>query len=80
MFKQAALVLLALAAVASWLPHRILPWPWRRSWSRPRTSAGTILASPDHVTVVSGEELVGAVSAADVLERAAGVSVPTMAR
>ena len=37
--------------------------------------AGTILASPDHVTVVSGEELAGAVSAAEALERVAGVSV-----
>ena len=37
--------------------------------------AGTILASPDHVTVVSGEQLAAAVSVADALQEAAGVSV-----
>jgi len=37
--------------------------------------AGTILASPDHITVVSGEELAGALSAAEALESVAGVSV-----
>jgi outer membrane cobalamin receptor len=37
--------------------------------------AGTILASPDHVTVVSGEQLASALSVADALQEVAGVSV-----
>jgi outer membrane cobalamin receptor len=37
-------------------------------------TATTILDSPDHVTVVSGEELNSALSAAEALERVAGVS------
>jgi outer membrane cobalamin receptor len=37
--------------------------------------AGTILASPDHITVVNGEQLASAVSVADALQQAAGVSV-----
>jgi vitamin B12 transporter len=75
MYKQAALILLALAAVASLAAAQDTTLAVEQIVVTATRIAGTILASPDHVTVVSGEELVGAVSAADALERAAGVSV-----
>jgi vitamin B12 transporter len=75
MYKRAALSLLALAAVAALAPAQDEPLAVEKIVVTATRIAGTILASPDHVTVVSGAELAGAVSAAEALERVAGVSL-----
>ncbi len=75
MNKRTALLLLALAAAAL-AGAQEAPLSVEKVVVTATRIAGTILASPDHVTVVSGEELAGALSAADALERVVGVSVP----
>ena len=74
MYKRTTLVLLALAAVASLVAAQDTTLAVNRIVVTATRIAGTILASPDHVTVVSGEELNSALSAAEALERVAGVS------
>jgi len=79
MSKQAALILLALAAAASLATGpaeaQEQPLTVEKVVVTATRIAGTILASPDHVTVVDEEQLAGAVSVAEALERVAGVSV-----
>jgi len=75
MNKRTALVLLALAAVASLVAAQDTTLAVDRIVVTATRIAGTILDSPDHVTVVSGEELATALSAAEALERVAGVSI-----
>jgi outer membrane cobalamin receptor len=75
MSKRAALVVLALAAVGSLAGAQDTNLAVEKIVVTATRIAGTILASPDHITVVSGEELAGALSVAEALGRAAGVSV-----
>ena len=75
MSKRTVLVLLALAAVAALCAAQDTSLAVEKIVVTATRIAGTILASPDHITVVSGEELAGALSAAEALGRVAGVSV-----
>ena len=75
MSKRTVLVLLALAAVAALCAAQDTSLAVEKIVVTATRIAGTILASPDHITVVSGEELAGALSAAEALESVAGVSV-----
>jgi outer membrane cobalamin receptor len=75
MSKRTVLVLLALAAVAALCAAQDTSLAVEKIVVTATRIAGTILASPDHITVVSGEELAGALSAAEALEGVSGVSV-----
>ncbi|OHD21944.1 MAG: hypothetical protein A2064_05080 [Spirochaetes bacterium GWB1_66_5] len=75
MSKRTVLVLLALAAAAALCAAQDTSLALEKIVVTATRIAGTILASPDHITVVSGDELAGALSAAEALEGAAGVSV-----
>jgi len=75
MYKRTAPVLLALAVVAGLSAAQDTTLAVDRIVVTATRIAGTILASPDHVTVVSGEELATALSAAEALEQVAGVSI-----
>ncbi len=79
MSNRAVPVLLALAVVASLAPGAAAAQEAILSLDQIVVTAtriaSTILASPDHVTVVSGDELASALSVADALHQAAGVAV-----
>ena len=64
MYKRTALVLAALALAAGAAAAQEAALSLDQIVVTATRIAGTILASPDHVTVVSGEELAGAISVA----------------
>jgi vitamin B12 transporter len=77
MYKRTALVLLALAAVVPLAPAQDATLAVEKIVVTATRIAGTILASPDHVTVIGEEQLAaaGALTIADALERVAGVAL-----
>jgi vitamin B12 transporter len=75
MYKRTALALTALALAAAMGAAQDASLSLDQIVVTATRIAGTILASPDHVTVVSGEQLASAVSVAEALQQVAGVSV-----